>query len=720
MKLRVRLTLIIAIMTAVIITTISIILLRQASILQTNAAVENTNNMAYAESVQLQREFEVYMNAIDTIAKIYNGFPKMLVSHRRENFDDIIQSTVESNPNFIGIYSVWKLGVIDDGPPIYSTLFTREHSTREQEIITRYDFSEWNKDEYNRCQQAIRTNDARHWMIPFPIPFVNRGVNTNVIFMTAPIIDDKTKELYGFVGVGVDVGYFIEHINNLKPYGTGRAQLISEAGTVAASQDPSMLGKDFHDVGVELFGTGGIKIIEDTLKTGNPGRVRYHGNIIASYPLQVRGTATNWVIAIEVPFHAAREMMIFTIILALVMVLITAAVIYFIINAALMPLVKVASVLKDISEGEGDLTKEIPEKGNDDITDIARNFNKTLVKIRSLVKSIKKEAAILSDIGSDLASNMNETASTMNEMTANIQSIKVRVINQSASVTETNATMEQLVTNIKKLDGHVENQGINVSQSSSAIEEMVANVRSVTDTLVKNTENVTALMESSEVGRAGLQDVAQDIQEIARDSEGLMEINSVMENIASQTNLLSMNAAIEAAHAGEAGKGFAVVAAEIRKLAESSTEQSKTIGNVLKKIKTSIDKITKSTENVLTQFGAIESSVKTVAEQEETIRNAMEEQGTGSKQVLEGIGNVNEITRQVTHSSHEMLEGAKEVIQESQNLEKATQEITSGMNEMAQGADQINVAVNHINTISGKNRDGIATLMKEVSRFKVE
>jgi methyl-accepting chemotaxis protein len=193
-----------------------------------------------------------------------------------------------------------------------------------------------------------------------------------------------------------------------------------------------------------------------------------------------------------------------------------------------------------------------------------------------------------------------------------------------------------------------------------------------------------------------------------------------MENIASQTNLLSMNAAIEAAHAGEAGKGFAVVAAEIRKLAESSSAQSKTISDVLKKIKSSIDKITKSTENVLNKFEAIDSSVKIVAQQEENIRNAMEEQGEGSKQILSSIGGLNEITGQVKSSAQEMMIGAKEVIHESQNLEKQTQEITSGMNEMATGADQINLAVNQVNEISVKNREGIATLMGEVSKFKVE
>jgi methyl-accepting chemotaxis protein len=173
-----------------------------------------------------------------------------------------------------------------------------------------------------------------------------------------------------------------------------------------------------------------------------------------------------------------------------------------------------------------------------------------------------------------------------------------------------------------------------------------------------NNENVKALQEASEVGRGGLQEVVGDIQEIARESEGLLEINAVMENIASQTNLLSMNAAIEAAHAGEAGKGFAVVADEIRKLAESSSEQSKTISTVLKKMAESIKKITTSTENVLTKFEAIDPGVRTVAQEEENIRNAMEEQGQGSKQVLDSVGNVSGLTRQVKAALKKCLKAA--------------------------------------------------------------
>jgi len=213
---------------------------------------------------------------------------------------------------------------------------------------------------------------------------------------------------------------------------------------------------------------------------------------------------------------------------------------------------------------------------------------------------------------------------------------------------------------MEQFNGFVEEQSDSVTASSAATEEMIANIRSVTETLSKNAHSVRELQESSIAGHKSLSEVIADIQGIARESESLLEINAVMQNIASQTNLLSMNAAIEAAHAGESGRGFAVVADEIRKLAESSSQQSKTIGGVLKGIKGSIDKITKSTDVVLGKFNLIEDGVKTVSVQEDSILNAMEEQGRGSKQILLAIGGVNEITHKVKEAARRMVETSKE------------------------------------------------------------
>jgi methyl-accepting chemotaxis protein len=384
------------------------------------------------------------------------------------------------------------------------------------------------------------------------------------------------------------------------------------------------------------------------------------------------------------------------------------------------PIRTTVKMLKNISEGEGDLTKRLMVASRDEIGDMAKYFNFTFDKIKDLVAVIKRQSASLMNIGNELASNMTESAAAINQIAANIQNIKGQVINQSAGITETNSTIEQITAHIERLNEQIEKQSSSVSQSSSAIEETLANIRSVTQTLVKNVDNVNALAVASEAGRSSLQEVVGDIQEIAHESEGLMEINGVMQNIASQTNLLSMNAAIEAAHAGEAGKGFAVVADEIRKLAESSGEQSKTISTVLKKIVESIKKIENSTNMVLEKFEAIDLGVRTVSTQEEHIRNAMEEQNAGSKQILDAITQLNSINQVVKSGSVEMLAGSREVIKESRNLESITRQLSDGMNEMSVGAEQINTAISQVNIISSENKESIDSLVQEVERFKIE
>jgi len=237
---------------------------------------------------------------------------------------------------------------------------------------------------------------------------------------------------------------------------------------------------------------------------------------------------------------------------------------------------------------------------------------------------------------------------------------------------------------------------------------------------VKIAGNINSLTESSGAGRADLQKVSTDIQEIARESEGLLEVNSVMENIASQTHLLAMNAAIEAAHAGESGKGFAVVAGEIRKLAENSSAQSKTIGAVLKKIKTSIDTITKSTSVVLERFTTIEQEVKIVANQETQIRHAMEEQGIGSRSILEAVTKLNTVTDLVRKASGDMTTESKEVISQSGDLKRITRESAEDMDEMTQSADHMTGAITRVKQISSENKQNIDALSGEIARFKVE
>jgi len=544
----------------------------------------------------------------------------------------------------------------------------------------------------------------------------NPDLDVTNLWINAPVFDDNHRPI-GILGTGIVLTAFIDSIyaNYTE---SGDLYFFNEAGEITGAKDASLVAakasieSELGEVGPDIMAlvkNGGLTSIKTF--TSSEGE-------IAAGPVPALGWYAVVVQDLDLGDYLNTGMTILFLAMVIVIMLI-----FFIFNfsiiAFLKPLGGMIKTLNNIST-DWDMTKRFEIRQKDEIGTLSSFLDQTFERIRQLLMGIRNENNSLTSTGQDLASNMTETAAAINEINANIQSLKSQVLAQAGEVNATSESMERIIGGLDRLNMHIETQAENVAQSSSAIEEMLANIRAVTETLIKNTKNINSLAESSEIGRGDLQTVSQDIQEIARESEGLLEINSVMENIASQTNLLSMNAAIEAAHAGEAGKGFAVVADEIRKLAENSSEQSKTISGVLKKIKTSIDTITNSTRVVLDRFENITKDVETVSNQEMQIRSAMEEQESGSRQILEAVGQLNSVTGLVKSTSSEIATDSKEVISKSISLQRITNEVAEGMDQMAVGADQINLAVNKVNDISIANKDNIDALGREISKFKVE
>ncbi|MDR0732341.1 MAG: methyl-accepting chemotaxis protein, partial [Treponema sp.] len=640
MKIGRKIILVVAVLNIIGISVLAFITMQRTRAEFSQVIDDSTITLARQYSREIQIGLETYLDIVRTIGQVMEEYENINVERRRFLFDTFLRGVVERNPDIIGTWSAWEPNALDGMDSVYANTPGTDSTGRY--ISSWY----WLKGQV-MVEPLIGYDTGDYYQIPLrtgektiiePTTFVADGEELFLISLAVPI-KNKGKAV-GVIGIDINLSVIQDLVGPLRPFGDGVAAAFSNKGIIVGHFDPSRLGKQMRDTEQDMAGA----LLPDFAAAIEAGRP-YHFVVrrpglnndmyVQTVPVTIGDMPTKWAVALGCSEKT---------IMAPVMALTTAAIIvgvavilaiclgaFFMSRTISSPIVHTMNMLKDISEGEGDLTHGLTVNTKDEIGELAHYFNLTLEKIRNLVVVIKHKAASLFDIGNDLADNMTETATAINKITANIQNIKGRVLNQSASVTETNAAMEQVTVNVERLSGHVERQGDHVSQSSTAIEEMTANIRSVVATLEQNARSVRELMEASEVGRSSVGEVSADIREINRESEGLLEINTVMENIASQTNLLSMNAAIEAAHAGEAGRGFAVVADEIRKLAENSAEQSKTISEVLKKIKGSIDKIIKGTDNVFLKFQAIEGGVKTVSDQAQNIRSAMEEQEIGSR-----------------------------------------------------------------------------------------
>jgi methyl-accepting chemotaxis protein len=544
----------------------------------------------------------------------------------------------------------------------------------------------------------------------------NENLNKTMLWINAPVF--VNGEPIGLLGTGIDLSAFIDSVYTGFDTNTVSLYLFNESGEITGAQDSSLIVN--KELITSHLGSDGGRIA-DAAKAQSGGEAQTFGygqTAAAVIPI----SQLNWYMAAITHFGPAQyfgSAMTGVFCAMLIVVLLVFIISNLFINSILKPMNYTMRILGEIST-DWDLTRRLIVQNRDEIGDLAGFFNMTFEKMKELISGIKQHVGSLSNTGTELVTNMVETAAAINQITANIQNMKGQVANQSSGVTETGGAMGRIIESVNNLNEHITIQADSVSHSSTAIEEMLVNIHSVVETLVKNTASIDTLAESSGIGRNDLQTVSADIQEIAHESEGLLEINAVMENIASQTNLLSMNAAIEAAHAGEAGKGFAVVADEIRKLAESSSVQSKTISGILKKIKTSIDTITQSTGVVLKRFEAIEEEVKTVSDQESNIRAAMEEQEAGSQHILETLMQLRGATDQIKQESASVAEESRIVIRQSKDLGKLTYEVANGMDEMATGAEHINVAVTRVNEMSGDNKRDIDNLAGEISIFKVE
>ncbi|ACH93534.1 methyl-accepting chemotaxis protein [Borrelia duttonii] len=369
---------------------------------------------------------------------------------------------------------------------------------------------------------------------------------------------------------------------------------------------------------------------------------------------------------------------------------------------------------------EGDLTIKINSKGKDSISATINHFGYFIENLKNVINSLQGRVKLLKDNGDLLFNEINKAYDTITNSNRYIEKTQGEIEKQVEFISNTTNTIENLSKNIASLDNSIETQASSVEESSSAIEEMIGSIQSVTEITQKAAKSTEELKAFSDDGRKKQEEIIMQIKDIYKNSTRLQEANALISSIASQTNLLSMNAAIEASHAGEAGKGFAIVAEEIKDLAEQVTSQSESVAASINEIMDSINQTVKTSELTNKAFNQIFNSINLVVQVIEEINHTMQEQSIGSQEILKALNTMREITYEVKIGSNEMFRGNKEIINTVSGLGEINITVSNSMKGLKEEIKKLIEAIESIKTFGTTNSDHITKINTDTNQFKTK
>lgn len=429
-----------------------------------------------------------------------------------------------------------------------------------------------------------------------------------------------------------------------------------------------------------------------------------------------------WVAVLRIPFtwgEFARGSLKGIIVFFLVNLLIW---LYACIKALILPLRELESAVKELNAGEANLQKRL-RAGRGAVLDLFGNsisgFNQFIENLQSAITNVKKSNMSLVESGGRTADCIMDVVSSVDDTYNYMEIVDTNIGEQMTNVNGTVRSVNNIISGISELNKMVSIQSEGGKQAAIVVEELLRNIQDVYSAVNQLVASFGQLEESAEHGASVQKNVTLRISEIFAESQMLQEANRVISSIASQTNLLAMNAAIEAAHAGEAGQGFSVVADEIRKLSENASKQSRTIGIQLTTILDSMAGITELSEDLRLAFDIVSDGIKNTNIMVQEISTAMEEQSAGSNQMRSVVEAVMEATMKTKTTSDAMASENATIQREIEALEESAISMKGNMDMMKENTIRVRAISTALSSLSNETRRSIMNISNELERFRV-
>ncbi len=375
--------------------------------------------------------------------------------------------------------------------------------------------------------------------------------------------------------------------------------------------------------------------------------------------------------------------------------------------------------IDDLNTGDKDLTKRLTIYHNNEISAVKKSVNIFVNTVHETVRGIGNANQNLKETFQNVKARLDDTKSQMDNISSEITNASETLKEEDKSVMGTSDLVSQISSNIGTLNQMIDSQVDAITQASAGIEEMIGNIQSITASVDKMAGEFTELNAATVEGIEKNRIVNELLNSVLAQSKSLQDTNMVIANISSQTNLLSMNAMIESAHAGEAGKGFAVVAEEIRKLADTSATQSKSISENLKLIAENIKKVVESADLSKASFEVVSDKTNNTSELVYSIKKATEEQSEGSKHLLETLSKMNNISVSVQRSSKKIESRTLSVLDSIAGLKESSMNMAQNFNRIVSTTEVAQNTTENLHKLTEDMNNAVSDISERIDEFKV-